>query len=193
MSKKRKKEFKPKKEQPPFFKKNKVTLKAIAIFIVSIAFFFLTPFLIPWVFENLLSPFTNFIAQTSGFILRIFGNKVTCVGNVLSDLKSGSLAIEFGCNGIEVLFVFWSAVLAYPCRIKQKLFGILFGFVGIFLVNQLRIIGLYYVNRYYAEYLMEAHFYAGQTFVIILGLALWFLWVERFTNSHSQKVAFVSH
>ncbi len=56
------------------------------------------------------------------------------------------------------------------------------GIVGIFIVNQVRVAGLFLVAMFKPDMLPEAHNYAGQTFVIVMGMALLFFWAEKYAG-----------
>ncbi len=163
-----------------FLKRNKPTLKAFSIFVISIAFFFFI--LISHALDRyLVYPFTSLVAHTASAILDVVGFGTTVSGTILKS-PGTSLNIGTGCNGLEAVIIFVSAILAFPAGLKNKLIGLLLGFLGIFVINQTRVIGLYFVSLYSSQYLDLAHTYIGQTYVIISGVALWILWAERVTK-----------
>lgn len=180
----------PKPEQPPkprqkqtslgFFQNHRATFKALTIFVISIAFFFFI--LISHVLDRyLVYPFTSLVAQVSSLILNLAGFDTAVKGTFLTS-TGASLNIGTGCNGLEAVIIFISAILAFPARWQNKLLGLFLGFIGIFIINQTRVIGLYLVSRYASQHLDLVHTYIGQTYVIISGVALWILWAERVSN-----------
>ena len=60
----------------------------------------------------------------------------------------GGIQIVAGCNGVEAVLILVSAVLAFPAPWKHKLIGIVLGFVAIQALNLVRIISLYYLQRW---------------------------------------------
>jgi exosortase H (IPTLxxWG-CTERM-specific) len=189
----------PKPEQPQkprkkytsreFFQNHQTTFKALVIFVASIALFFFI--LISHALDRyLVYPFTSLVAQTSSLILNLAGYDTVVKGTFLTS-TGASLNIGTGCNGLEAVIIFISAILAFPARLKSKLLGLLWGFLGIFIINQTRVIGLYLVSRYASQHLDLAHTYIGQTYVIISGVALWILWAERVSNV-SKKTSLTS-
>ena len=76
--------------------------------------------------------------------------------------------------------LYFAAVLALPTLWSRRLLGIVIGIVGIFAINQVRVIGLFLIAIHRPQFLPQAHHYAGQTFVIVMGMALWFFWAEQF-------------
>jgi len=162
---------------PDFWRKNRATIQASVIFVLAITLFF--GVLISHILDRyLVYPYTALVAHTSSAILDLVGYDTTVRGTILKSVGT-SLNIGTGCNGLEALIIFVSAILAFPAKLNSKLAGLLLGFIGIFIINQTRVIGLYLVSRYASQHLDLAHTYIGQTYVIISGVALWILWAER--------------
>ncbi|MCI0531078.1 MAG: archaeosortase/exosortase family protein [candidate division Zixibacteria bacterium] len=164
---------------------NRSTVKAFLIFATSItvSFFILITHILDRYF---IYPFTVSVAKTAGVALKLLGMKTSVYGTILRTPEA-SLNIGTGCNGIEAVVIFISAILAFPTGWKNKMWGLLWGFAGIFIINQSRVIGLFLINLHAPQYLDLAHTYIGQTYVIIAGLALWILWAERISHAR-QKV-----
>lgn len=59
----------------------------------------------------------------------------------------GGIVIKIGCEGAEALFILLAAMLAANLGWRSKLQGILAGSVLIYVFNELRIMGLFYVFR----------------------------------------------
>ena len=185
----------PKPEQPKkpkqkytsrgFFQNHQATFKALVIFVASITLFFFI--LISHALDRyLVYPFTSLVAQISSLVLNLVGYDTTVQGTFLTS-PGASLNIGTGCNGLEAVIIFISAILAFPARLQSKLLGFLLGFLGIFIINQTRVIGLYLVSRYASQHLDLAHTYIGQTYVIISGVALWILWAEKVSNAGKKN------
>lgn len=159
------------------YQEHKATLRAFLVFVLCIALFFFI--LLSHVLDRyFVYPFTALVAQTSSVLLDLFGYQTSVAGTILKSPQA-SLNIGTGCNGLEAVVIFISAILAFPANLRIKTAGLLLGFVGIFIVNQTRVVGLFLVNLYAAQYLDLAHTYIGQTYVIISGVALWILWAEK--------------
>ena len=164
-----------------------ILLRAVLIFFGSLAFFFWV-LNNDWAFQYIIAPYTGFVAFVAATIFKLMGQAAVQAGTVVT-VNGTSLSIATGCNGAEAISLYFSAVLAFPTGWKQKWLGIAIGFVGIFIINQIRVIGLFLVAMTRPEILPEAHNYAGQTFVIVLGMALWWFWAERFTGAGNAKRA----
>lgn len=173
-----------------YFKENFVIIKAAAIFFAALIFFF---WILNngWAIEHIIDPFTTAVAFATSWIFKLAGQTVGASGKTVS-VNGTTLSIAIGCNGAEAMALYFSAILAYPTSWLRKLAGLGLGFMGIFLINQVRVVGLFLVAMYKPGILPEAHNYAGQTFVIVMGMALWFFWAEKYAGfSHSKDFAAV--
>ena len=95
-------------------------------------------------------------------------------------IGSGNYAIDIseGCEGIEGIILLTAAILAFYAGIKEKIFGILLGMLILYLSNLLRIIVLYYTFKYKPEFFDVMHIFAGQTFIIFIGILFFILWIN---------------
>lgn len=59
----------------------------------------------------------------------------------------GGLNIENGCEGLEALFLLIAAFLVAPLPWRSRLWGSVFGSALVFLLNQARILALFYAYR----------------------------------------------
>ncbi|OGC93866.1 MAG: exosortase H [candidate division Zixibacteria bacterium RBG_16_48_11] len=173
-------------KKPGLLQGNRPILRAFAIFTLSIAVFFII--LMSHVLDKyFVYPFTVLVVKTTSVILDTVGYDTSVKGTVLKT-PDASLNIGTGCNGLEAVIIFVSAILAFPANLKNKLVGLLLGFLGIYIINQTRVIGLFFVNSYASEHLELAHTYIGQTYVIISGVILWIVWAERFSRDGKKAV-----
>lgn len=67
------------------------------------------------------------------------GSSVAAVG--------GGLNIENGCEGLEALLLLVAAFLVAPIPWRSRLSGLIFGSALVFLLNQARILALFYAYR----------------------------------------------
>ena len=59
----------------------------------------------------------------------------------------GGINVRRGCEGTEILFPLIAALLAYPLRWQVRALGLLGGMLLVFLLNQLRLLLLFYSIR----------------------------------------------
>ncbi len=88
------------------------------------------------------------------------------------------LSVLNGCEGTESILLLAAAMLAFPAPWRRKISGLLFGAGCVFLLNQLRIVGLFYILRYKPAWFSSMHGYIAPTLIIIAGSLIFVLWVN---------------
>ena len=124
------------------------------------------------------SHFTSEIAKLTAWLLNLSGMKVNASGVSVSGHGFG-VDIKYGCNGIYEIIVFVAALIAYPLRIKDKIFGILIGIVSISILNILRVIILFLSGIYFPGVFKAIHENIAQNIFIFIMVILWIYWVSR--------------
>src|SRR5437762_1315489 len=61
---------------------------------------------------------------------------------------TASIQVSQGCEGVDVMFMFAAAMLAMPMSGRRRLLGCLAGVGVIYVVNLLRLAGLWYCLKY---------------------------------------------
>ncbi|HHT9126286.1 MAG TPA: archaeosortase/exosortase family protein [Candidatus Brocadiia bacterium] len=125
------------------------------------------------------------IAHSVSFILRLFGLDARAVGTSL-ETKDLSVGIVSACNGMIVCIIYLAAVIAYPCKIKEKVIGVAIGIPIIEAINLVRVVCLFYVLRYFPASFETYHIYVAESIIIAFGVVLWLFWVERFVQVRRQ-------
>lgn len=85
------------------------------------------------------------------------------------------LEIVRGCDGAGVMFLLVAALVAAPAGIDRKLQGIVAGVGLVYVLNELRIVALYYVVAYRNHWFGPLHNYFVPMLMIVASL-LFFLW-----------------
>ena len=153
-------------------------LRFILIFIVCLGVLFPAELLQP-VQDHLIVPFTSGIAHVSGWIMRLFDTRVVVQNDEITDaLSGGGIKIVAGCNGVEAVLILVSAVIAFPAPWKHKLLGIGLGFVAIQALNLVRIISLYYLQRWNHAWFEWFHLYLWQALIVLDALVFWLIWLR---------------
>ena len=126
-----------------------------------------------------LDPFFNFTARATGSLINLFGASVQ-VDHALIASDDFSMAIVANCTALIPIVIFISAVLAFPSTAKQKIIGIALGIVGLFVLNLVRTVSLFFIGRSFSESVFDiAHMLVWQSLMIIFAIILWLVWVGK--------------
>jgi exosortase H (IPTLxxWG-CTERM-specific) len=129
--------------------------------------------------DHVVEPFTAGVARASGFALRAIGQPVVMDGTVIRSPRF-AVNIRNGCNGLETMIIFWSAVLAFPAPWRAKILGLALGSLAIQAINLVRVVALYLTGAYAPSWFDSSHTVIWQTVVILCGVLLWVFWATRF-------------
>lgn len=129
--------------------------------------------------DHVIVPFTSGIAHVSGWVMRLFDPRILVQNDVITDaLAGGGIKIVAGCNGVEAVLILVCAVLAFPAPWRHKLAGIGLGFIAIQALNLVRIISLYYLQRWNHVWFDWFHLYLWQALIILDALVFWLVWLR---------------
>jgi exosortase family protein XrtM len=106
------------------------------------------------------------------------GEAVNAAGHRLWSARA-SLEIVRGCDGSGVLFLLTAAVLAQAAPLKKKLLGVLGALALVYLLNQLRVVGLYFVASYREAWFVPLHAYFIPILMILLSVLYFAGWTAR--------------
>ena len=183
-----------KKETPP----KKFSLKKIPWELVKIYIFFgVTVFCLFFALRYVpfcakaVESFTAFIAVFSSKILNLFGTATSVSGTHLSSEDFGINIVD-GCNRVFATAILLAGVIAYPSKIGEKAVGILIGIPAIFIINQMRVISLFYLGRSHPTVFEEVHVYAWQPIIIIFAILVWDFWARNFVKKDKIQKSPVS-
>jgi len=94
-----------------------------------------------------------------------------------------------GCEGMEGMLLLISAMSAFSIPWKDKLKGILYGLLFIYVFNLLRIVGLFYLITYYAGAFSFAHLFVGQSIMVVLVAVFFILWISKSLKKNEDEVS----
>ncbi|MEQ6308604.1 exosortase H [Delftia acidovorans] len=135
--------------------------------------------LLSWVQQHIVLPWTSFLAHICASLVTWFDSTASATGKVLWNTATGfGVSIEAGCNGLEAYIVLFAAVMAFPSSWRQKLAGLLAGFVAVQAINVLRVISLFYLGQWSTTAFNFAHEYLWQALIMLDVLVFWLLWVR---------------
>lgn len=130
------------------------------------------------------------ITSTSNNILNFAGIRTVIVDYDTIYFTNGiALKIILECTGVYEMLILSSIILSYPTNIKNKLFGIIFGVIIIYILNMIRLISISYVIIYYTDKFNFIDRYLWQiSLVIFISLAyvIWLKLIEQADLSVEQ-------
>jgi len=103
------------------------------------------------------------------------GTQISAVG--------GGINVYSGCEGVEIMFMLFAAVSIAQATMRAKFIGISIGIIYVFILNQVRLVTLFYAARYSKAWFDVAH---GTIFPILLVAftALYFgFWLSRYAKN----------
>lgn len=167
----------------PFIIKNKLIIRAWAIFLFWIGVF--AAVLVGLKGQVLDPPLITAVAKSTAFVLNLFGIDAHVEGFTI---YSPGFAVEVipACTGLLPALLFLAAVFAYPCKVKMKIVGIAIGLPTIFVVNLIRMVSLFYVGLYLPKAFEQVHLLVWQPLMILTVVAIWLLWVGRFAHAATR-------
>lgn len=130
-------------------------------------------------------PVTRWVSEQSTGLLQLFGSDVSFSDDQTKPaigILNGErvvLSVFEGCNGINVVIIFLSFLLAYGRPSRKLLWFIPLGLLLIHLTNLGRISLLYGVTIHLPGFMYFAHKYLFTAIIYIVVFALWYLWLNK--------------
>jgi exosortase H (IPTLxxWG-CTERM-specific) len=135
--------------------------------------------LMPPVQSALVIPWTATLARICVGLIGLFDRHAVAFGDVVQSTSNGfGVAIQAGCNGVEVAIILAAAILAFPAPWRSKLAGIVAGVLAVQLLNIVRVISLFYLGQWSVRAFEWAHLYVWQALIMIDALVVWLLWLH---------------
>lgn len=89
------------------------------------------------------------------------------------------VSIKGGCDGMEATALYLSAVLAFPLVDRaKKIKGLLTGFSILFVLNIIRIAGLFIAGLQWKAAFEFLHLHGGVVIFTLIAIVLWLVWVN---------------
>ena len=113
------------------------------------------------------------------------GMHVTASDNIL---QSAQIVLEVvrGCDGAATLFLLLAAMMAFRCDFKYKIKGMVLGFLMLYGLNLLRIIGLFYVLVHRPAWFNPVHLYFAPIFFVLIIAVFFLFWVGNFSKQEAS-------
>lgn len=104
--------------------------------------------------------------------------QVNAVGTRLVSARA-SINIINGCDGMDMLFLLFAGFAVAPLPWRPRLIGTLAGLPLVYLLNQARIVGLFYAIRTHSGWFDPLHGFIAPVVMVVL-IALYFYgWLYR--------------
>lgn len=159
---------------------NREAIKFLLIFIsLSIAFFSIF-----YAIEDSLKFLNIWTAESTAFLSNLFGMNAEVNGGDII-LKNFTFQIIPECTGIFAIMIYFSCILAYPAKWKEKAMGMVIGFPSILAMNLARMTFLVYIGNSHQDIFEYVHSYLWQGTFIIFVILIWFIWIE-FVVKHER-------
>ena len=133
---------------------------------------------LPPIRDHLIAPFTDSLTVIAGWLITTLGGQAWVNGNVLT-IPGFSVRILDLCNGVEATLLLWAVMLAFDAPWKYRLWGLLFGFLGVQVINMVRIISLTYLGVWKPEWFHWVHWYLWDALIMVDVLVIFLLWLRR--------------
>ncbi|MBI1226578.1 MAG: hypothetical protein GC192_15200 [Bacteroidetes bacterium] len=172
---------------PSSLKQKLSFLKFLAAFVISMGLFYF--FYYSDFYTNTIEvSFMNAQASLGNFLLHLIRQDTVVNGYTISG-NGFSIDIKKGCDGLEAMAILASGIIIFPTSVRLKVPGLVFGIIALFLLNLLRIAGLYMIGKNCSNDFFEImHFQGG--FIIFTAIGVLFLlsWMN-WTTTKSLKAA----
>ena len=123
--------------------------------------------------------------------MQIFSSDIT--HKIINDKETGIFLknqwitrIVEGCNGMNIIILFWALIWAFPARIKDKILFSLTGALLIWITNILRIAFLSWIYYRHNEWFEQAHSVVFPGMIYGMLVILWLYWAHK-TAKNFQK------
>jgi exosortase family protein XrtM len=100
--------------------------------------------------------------------------------------QGGGINVINGCEGVEVIFLLIAAMLVAPLTLKQKVLGLTLGIPYVYLLNQGRLIAMFYAVR--SDKALFNMLHGTIAPVLLIGFTVLFFsyWLSRHPTSRSS-------
>lgn len=159
---------------------------AITYMLLMGGFFFLIGFTPLQEIIDLNGLYTRGVVIATSWVLDLLGIKTISEGSIIK-LPGIALDVRFGCNGLEAVMIYSVAVIAFPSPWRNRLYGIIAGFIAIQVINVLRIAGLAYSGIHYRDIFEYIHIYIAQGMMIAVSLGMFFIYLNYINKREPSR------
>ncbi|MEM7550856.1 MAG: exosortase family protein XrtF [Bacteroidota bacterium] len=133
-------------------------------------------------------PVTKWVTNQTAEILELGEDDIEAAylenSRSISIINSGRAVISVfeGCNGLNVIIIFLSFLIAFGPYKRQLLWFTVVGIIIIHISNLARITLLYYVSLNFEDYLYFTHKYLFTAIIYVVIFCLWLFWIINFSK-----------
>jgi archaeosortase B (VPXXXP-CTERM-specific) len=126
--------------------------------------------------------FMSITARVTAFTLNLFRAGAQVDDTIVSSKQFAFQIVDL-CTAVMPMMIFAAGILAFPSRIIAKTYGLVLGLIAIFLINQVRLLSLFFIGIYAPNFFDAAHLLVWQSLMILLALGLWLLWIYKYART----------
>ncbi len=164
----------------PWFKAKGPVVRFVLLFCVLLGVFYAV--YVPWSQTGVYQLYLGAIAKSVYAALYVSGFDAEVAGLVVGT-SAFHTKIVAGCDAMEAIALFGSAVLAFPAALRARLIFACIGTVGILAMNVVRLATLVLVGTYFRSVFDTIHWDLWPALLILYVLAFWVVWI-RWTSRH---------
>ncbi len=123
--------------------------------------------------------FSRTLVQISHGLVLACGGHATRDAAIMRAPSGFGVEMRDGCNGVNVIILLWSAVLAFQASWKMKALGLAAGTILVQALNVVRFISLFYIGQYSMAWFDFAHLYLWESLLVLDTMVVFWLWVKR--------------
>ncbi len=127
------------------------------------------------------------ITHSTAFFLNLLGYETYVDRTFVGIAEHPGVSIAFNCNGLSLMYLFVSFILAFSGKWKHKLFFIPLGLIVIHVFNIVRTALLAIIVVYKPGWTDFNHKYTFTATIYIVIFILWVVWVNYFSISKKQE------
>lgn len=139
-------------------------------------------------FDAMLYQILRANAWVSWKVLNFLGMRCTLSETAIRSARF-AVNVRRGCDAVEPVWFFASAVISFPGALTRKLVGIVIGGSVIAVANVVRITSLFLVGLYFPKFFPSAHLEIWPAALVLLACLLfisWIAWTRR-ASGHASN------
>jgi len=145
------------------------------IFFSAIIFSFMAGYFMPAALDDHLRGLTS---SGAIFLARLFGLDAFIEPHHIISIEGKRLSIVSECSAIGYIFIFVSAVMAFPSSFSKKISGLLLGVPLIIFLNLFRIVTLGWTGGHFPSYFDLAHTVLWEGGFVVITFLVWAGWLK---------------